>query len=67
MKRAVFLSPAEDDLGEHGLVELDEARAGREQEVDLLAQHAHDVRGEVLARAYARSEMHSIHIVRVRR
>ena len=47
---AVLLA-GEDDLGEHGLVELHEARAGREQEVDLLAQHAHDVRGQILARA----------------
>ena len=45
------LGAGEDDLGEHGLVELDEARAGCEQEVNLLAQHAHDVRGQVLARA----------------
>ena len=51
MKLRLLLLAGEDDLGEHGLVELDEARAGREQEVDLLAQHAHDVRGQVLARA----------------
>jgi hypothetical protein len=41
------LGPGEDDLGEHGLVELDERHAGGQQEVELLARDAHDVLGQV--------------------
>ena len=44
------LGPSEDDLGEHGLIELHQRRAAGQEAVDLLAQDAHDVLGEVLAR-----------------
>ena len=43
-------SPPVDDLGEHRLVELDEGRPGREQGLDLLAEHAHHVVGQFLPR-----------------
>ena len=43
------LGAGEDHLGQHGLVELHQRRAGGEEEMDLLPQHAHDVAGQVLA------------------
>ena len=48
---ARVLAAREDHFGQHRLVELDERHAGGQEMVQLLAQHAHDVLGQVLARA----------------
>jgi hypothetical protein len=49
MKAPGVLGAGEHCLGEYGLVELDQRDPGREQEVELLPQHPHDVLGQLLA------------------
>ena len=51
MKLRVFLAPVNTTSESTGSSSCTSATPGREQEVDLLAQHAHDVLGQVLARA----------------